>query len=200
MRARDSSGLQPSRRVLLNIGGSRYETTAGTLSGKGEGSFFSSLLKHHPQNEELFVDRDGHLFAPLLSFLRTGELHVPPPLSEEALRREADFYCIPLPPRAPPPPSPLRCDGLYLSFYASEGDVRAYLLFSEREGSAVLGRREADGQWSALRCRRSTSPILPPLPLLLCTPKVQLPQKTAPTHPHDYLSKHERNYRREQSH
>ena len=69
----------------------------------------------------------------------------------------------------------VRFDGLYLSFGAAprmnavededafvergsvgsavaSGDVRAYLLFTDN-GSALLGRREADGQWSQLRCR-----------------------------------------------
>ena len=32
--------------------------------------------------------------------------------------------------------------------------MRAYLLFTDN-GSALLGRREADGQWSQLRCRYS---------------------------------------------
>ena len=36
----------------------------------------------------------------------------------------------------------------------ASGDVRAYLLFTDN-GSALLGRREADGQWSQLRCRYS---------------------------------------------
>ena len=81
-----------------------------------------------------------------------------------------------------PSPSPdqmgaVRFDGLYLSFGAAprmnavededafvergsvgsavaSGDVRAYLLFTDN-GSALLGRREADGQWSQLRCRYS---------------------------------------------
>ena len=71
----------------------------------------------------------------------------------------------------------VRFDGLYLSFGAAprmnavededafvergsvgsavaSGGVRAYLLFTDN-GSALLGRREADGQWSQLRCRYS---------------------------------------------
>lgn len=169
---------RPSERVRLNVGGCRFETTAGTLTANGKlKTFFSSLLTHHPDDAELFIDRDGDCFGPLLSFLRTGVLHIPPSVSECALRREADYYCIPLPPSQPVRQSGVRSDGLYLSFSArapcstasgpvpevrgpsstSDGEVRAYLHFKCTEprtsGPATLGRREADGQWSALQCR-----------------------------------------------
>lgn len=44
------------------------------------------------------MDRDGDLFAPLLNFLRSGVLHIPPTASVEAIYAEADFYAINLPP------------------------------------------------------------------------------------------------------
>lgn len=163
-----------SRRVILNIGGRRFETTVSTLTA-GKKNFFSSIIQHEPPapGGEIFIDRDGDAFAPLLNFLRTGMLHLPPSISEAAVRCEADFYCICLPQKdAPKSHGAVRVDGLYLSFGAASrsmddegginvgsavasGDVRAYLIFCE-EGSAVLGRREADGQWSALRCRYSS--------------------------------------------
>lgn len=163
-----------SRRVNLNVGGRRFETTVSTLTGRGN-NFFTSIIKHEPPSagDEIFIDRDGDAFGPLLNYLRTGMLHLPPSVSEAAVRCEAEFYCIGLPPKDAPHVSHgvVRLDGLYLSFGAAprsmddeaatsagsavaSGDVRAYLIFHE-EGSAVLGRREADGQWSALRCRYS---------------------------------------------
>ncbi|KAL1512204.1 hypothetical protein AB1Y20_005468 [Prymnesium parvum] len=166
--------VPPSCRVRLNVGGSRFETTVGTLTGHGKlKTFFSSLLRHNGLEGELFIDRDGESFGPLLSFLRTGELHVPPRLSEAALRLEADYYCISLPPARPARRSSVRSDGLYVSFSVraqsglseearssqglADADARAYLIFTTAEmgtvGSATLGRREADGQWSALQCR-----------------------------------------------
>jgi len=161
-------------RVKLNIGGQRFETTISTLTGNGKfTTFFTSLLTHTQVSNEYFIDRDGDAFGPLLSFLRTGTLHIPPTISESAVRQEADYFCIPIPPREPTrPQGSVRFDGMYLSFGgarttpdasgndsssfagAAEGEVRAYLQFS-RDGSVVLGRREADGQWSALRCRYS---------------------------------------------
>ena len=168
-----------SQRVRLNIGGRRFETTVGTLTGSGaERTYFTSVLQHaHSMDEEIFIDRDGDSFAPLLSYLRTGQLIVPSDVSDAAVRLEADFYCIALPSSQPERCVGIRLDGMYLSFGAArtcksaslaeglaeedsaskEGDVRAYLLFGEAAsgsaGSATLGRREADGQWSALRCR-----------------------------------------------
>jgi len=166
-----------SGRVRLNIGGWKYETTRSTLTGDGKiQTFFSSAVRHCSPDEEIFIDRDGECFAPLLSYLRTGVLRIPPVLSDAAVRAEADYFCIPLPPAQPSRSGPLRFDGMYLSFGArpsaaahhtdssglssvAQGEVRAYLQFSSDQdadpssGCAILGRREADGQWSALRCR-----------------------------------------------
>lgn len=164
--------LKPSARVRLNVGGRRFETTVATLAGPhgGDQGYLPSLLRHAPEEElagELFIDRDGDAFAPLLNYMRTGTLSIPPSTSEEAVRAEADFYCIALPEPGPAGKQVIRCDGLYLSFggYASQrevgcgddetagsSDARAYLIFHQ-DGGASLGRREADGQWTALRCR-----------------------------------------------
>ena len=181
----------PRRVFKLNVGGRRFETTAATLAPIGSPpTFFSSLLAHGDADaDEYFIDRDGDTFAPgvaathlatvkrpchahpsplpraVLNYLRSGRLHVPPTLSEAAVRDEATFYCVPLPPAAPP--CRVRHDGLYISFGvapaavaasaaegrpppAEEEHVRAYLAL-HADGSGVLGRREADGQWSAMK-------------------------------------------------
>ena len=94
------SAAPASRRVRLNVGGKRFETTVGTLTQCGDKSlnFFSSIVRHEPpaEGEEIFIDRDGEAFGPLLSYLRTGCLHIPPGVSEAAVRCEAEFYCIQL--------------------------------------------------------------------------------------------------------
>jgi len=157
--------------VTLNVGGRRFQTTADTLTNtSGPAHYFTSLLRHASDEEiasEIFIDRDGDAFAPLLNYLRTGTLSIPPSTTEDAVRREADFYCIVLPQPAGTQVGGVRCDGIYLSFgglasqrdggggdedSAGSGEARAYLIF-HRDGGASLGRREADGQWSALRCR-----------------------------------------------
>lgn len=74
--------------VRLNIGGSKFVTTEATLLSCGS-SFFSSLLSGFPslKDEEgaYFIDRDGASFAPILSYLRTGQLIVPPHIPREVL-------------------------------------------------------------------------------------------------------------------
>ena len=91
-----SCAAPASRRVRLNVGGKRFETTVGTLTQGGGKSlnFFSSIVRHEPPDEgdELFVDRDGEAFGPLLSYLRTGYLHIPPGVSEAAVRCEAEQH------------------------------------------------------------------------------------------------------------
>lgn len=43
-----------------------------------------------------FIDRSGELFAPILEYLRTGELHIPENMSQLAVIREVQFYGIDL--------------------------------------------------------------------------------------------------------
>uniref|UniRef100_A0A1D1YEY4 BTB/POZ domain-containing protein At2g24240 n=1 Tax=Anthurium amnicola TaxID=1678845 RepID=A0A1D1YEY4_9ARAE len=88
-------------RVRLNVGGKIFETTATTLAGAGRDSMLGALLDDdwNPcrrggggEEEEHFIDRNPDCFAVLLDLLRTGELHVPPDMSERLLYREALFY------------------------------------------------------------------------------------------------------------
>lgn len=63
--------LSGSDIVKLNIGGYKYMTTAETLSSS---SFFAALLKGETpsaKDEEgnIFIDRDGIYFGPLLSYM-----------------------------------------------------------------------------------------------------------------------------------
>ena len=172
-----NAGIKPSTRIRLNVGGRRFETTAMTLTEThGTETYFASLMRHTPLEEltsEIFIDRDGDAFAPLLNYMRTGSLSIPLSTNEAAVRAEADFYCISLPTSDAEGVRRgcIRCDGLYLSFGGpggaagqregaiggldedgSGGEARAYLIFHQ-DGRALLGRREADGQWSALHCR-----------------------------------------------
>ena len=70
-----SSSPSPSPKVLLNIGGERFETSQATLS-KVPRSFFTRLLANPSQvvrdsDGAYFIDRDGRLFSLILSWLRT---------------------------------------------------------------------------------------------------------------------------------
>jgi hypothetical protein len=89
-----SLGSKGTKIVRLNVGGTKFVTTEATLLSCGS-SFFSSLLSGFPslKDEEgaYFIDRDGGCFAPILSFLRTGQLIVPPHVPREVWQYSA--YC-----------------------------------------------------------------------------------------------------------
>jgi hypothetical protein len=93
--------------VRLNVGGVVYVTTAATLRSRGE-NFFTGLLARsrewatHDGDGALFVDRNGHHFGPVLDFLRTGHLVVPPGMDRSAVEAECNFYLIELPADARP--------------------------------------------------------------------------------------------------
>eukprot|EP01065_Artemidia_motanka_P000554 TRINITY_DN10255_c0_g1_i1.p1 TRINITY_DN10255_c0_g1~~TRINITY_DN10255_c0_g1_i1.p1 ORF type:complete len:380 (+),score=107.77 TRINITY_DN10255_c0_g1_i1:61-1140(+) len=83
-------------RVVLNVGGQRFETTEQTLSAAP--SFLSALLSFggsaDDTGEELFVDRNPKHFPVVLDYLRTG-LFIEEGLSRRELaeiRQEADYY------------------------------------------------------------------------------------------------------------
>jgi len=72
-------------RVRLNIGGTRFETSEGTLTKYPEslfGALFSAL--HSPQriaitdvDGSVFIDRDPRHLSSILKFLRTGRARLP---------------------------------------------------------------------------------------------------------------------------
>ncbi|KAM9733181.1 SH3KBP1-binding protein 1 isoform 1-T2 [Menidia menidia] len=83
--------------IHLNVGGKRFSTSRQTLTWVPD-SFFSSLLSGRistlkDETGAIFIDRDPSLFAPILNFLRTKELH-PRSLNVHMLMHEAEFYGI----------------------------------------------------------------------------------------------------------
>eukprot|EP00959_Pyramimonas_sp_CCMP1952_P349504 7323105-Pyramimonas_sp.AAC.2 len=85
----------------LNVGGVVYSTTEGTLCSAGS-SFFTSLLgddfdsakSTRDSENRIFIDRDGALFKPILTWLRTHELEVEPPITLHAILKEAQFFSL----------------------------------------------------------------------------------------------------------
>uniref|UniRef100_A0A8C2HEH6 BTB/POZ domain-containing protein KCTD3 n=1 Tax=Cyprinus carpio TaxID=7962 RepID=A0A8C2HEH6_CYPCA len=76
---------------------SRFSTSRQTLTWVPD-SFFSSLLSGRistlkDETGAIFIDRDPSLFAPILNFLRTKELH-PRSIDVHLLMHEAEFYGI----------------------------------------------------------------------------------------------------------
>uniref|UniRef100_A0A8C1GF48 BTB/POZ domain-containing protein KCTD3 n=1 Tax=Cyprinus carpio TaxID=7962 RepID=A0A8C1GF48_CYPCA len=83
--------------IHLNVGGKRFSTSRQTLTWVPD-SFFSSLLRRRistlkDETGAIFIDRDPSLFAPILNFLRTKELH-PRSIDVHLLMHEAEFYGI----------------------------------------------------------------------------------------------------------
>ncbi|XP_052387964.1 SH3KBP1-binding protein 1 [Carassius gibelio] len=83
--------------IHLNVGGKRFSTSRQTLTWVPD-SFFSSLLSGRistlkDETGAIFIDRDPTLFAPILNFLRTKELH-PRSIEVHLLMHEAEFYGI----------------------------------------------------------------------------------------------------------
>lgn len=88
-----------NRRVCLNVGGTRYETTVATLA-KYEDSYFGALFsgRFELKTEDdgaIFLDRNGGLFGMILEFLRTGIARMPDTASEALpLLTELRYYLL----------------------------------------------------------------------------------------------------------
>ena len=93
---------RPSR-VVLNVGGQRFQTTALTLCSSSS-SYFTSLfgdtgdaLGGHSDEDEVFIDRSGAVFTHVLQWLRSASL--PAAVQGDAmlltdLRVEAEYFCL----------------------------------------------------------------------------------------------------------
>jgi len=93
----DGNIEQFKRRVKLNVGGSKFETTLSTLTRHPDSMLAVMFSGRHevPQDDGgyVFIDRDGTHFRTILNFLRTGVLDVP--TSQKAaseLTRELQYY------------------------------------------------------------------------------------------------------------
>lgn len=91
--------VKKSEIIKLNVGGTKFVTSASTLT-RISGSFFSQLLEGSlPSTLDdegyYFIDRDGQYFGIILNYLRTDEVFVPSSTPIGALMMEADFYLLP---------------------------------------------------------------------------------------------------------
>ncbi|RHZ47625.1 hypothetical protein Glove_575g43 [Diversispora epigaea] len=75
--------IGPEQRIILSIGGFKYETYRSTLTSYPDtllGTMFlernKSLLRPNNDNE-YFFDRDGYIFRYIIQFYRTGEIFWP---------------------------------------------------------------------------------------------------------------------------
>eukprot|EP01130_Rhizamoeba_saxonica_P005764 TRINITY_DN2285_c0_g2_i1.p1 TRINITY_DN2285_c0_g2~~TRINITY_DN2285_c0_g2_i1.p1 ORF type:complete len:301 (-),score=49.99 TRINITY_DN2285_c0_g2_i1:185-1087(-) len=87
--------------VYLNIGGFLYTTDKNTLFEHGP-NYFTAILEGNfhslrDDKDRIFINRPGKYFEPILEYMITGDLNVPPNMSIKAIVREAAYYCIEYP-------------------------------------------------------------------------------------------------------
>jgi hypothetical protein len=136
-------------RVLLNIGGYRFETSVQTLRRVPHtffDAYFSGRYAQDVCNDgSIFVDRDGEHFGHILEYMRDGMVAVaeagarPSVSLLRALKREFGFYCIELSVEGAAQPEMALVMGGHM-----EDDVHGNAL-STMERYDVLS-----GQWSAV--------------------------------------------------
>ena len=94
-------------RVVLNVGGFRYETSVQTLRRLPHTFFDAYFSGRYAQDVctdgSIFIDRDGQHFGQVLEYLRDGVVVVAEQDSSELdvgmlrwLKREFGFYCVEL--------------------------------------------------------------------------------------------------------
>jgi N-acetylneuraminic acid mutarotase len=94
-------------RVILNVGGYRYETSVQTLRRLPHTFFDAYFSGRYAQDVcadgSIFIDRDGEHFGQVLQYLRDGVVSVAEQAASELdvsvvrwLKREFGFYCIEL--------------------------------------------------------------------------------------------------------
>ena len=102
--ARHDTGLTinylPSKvdkRVIINVSGIRYETYFNTLKllpNSRLANLNESNADYDPIKKEYFFDRHPGAFLSILTFFRTGKLHVPADLCANAFSDELSFWEI----------------------------------------------------------------------------------------------------------
>ncbi|CAG8518689.1 7101_t:CDS:2 [Ambispora gerdemannii] len=103
---------QSGDKIVLNIGGIRYETNRSTLTAYPEtflGTMFNernAALLHPTKEGEYFIDRDGTAFKYIMQYYRDGKIswrdfcdrdynqHIPQ-ITRRELEKELDYYQIP---------------------------------------------------------------------------------------------------------
>ena len=86
-----------NNRILINVGGVRFETYQSTLKLIPESRLAN--LNHinsdyDPVNDEYFFDRDPSSFQAILNYFRTGKLHVPIDICGNNFYEELEFWGI----------------------------------------------------------------------------------------------------------
>ena len=92
----------PGDWIILNIGGTRFTTTKTTLLSCEPDSIFYTMFgdssnwlhRRDPKDNSILIDRSGKYFAPILNYLRHGNLIIEDGISLSGVYEEAKFYGI----------------------------------------------------------------------------------------------------------
>jgi hypothetical protein len=88
---------ETNKRIIINIGGVRFETYKNTLKLVEE-SRLANLSETNsdfdPINNEYFFDRDPDSFQAILNYFRTGKLHAPGEICGNLFYEELEFWGI----------------------------------------------------------------------------------------------------------
>ncbi|CAG8531634.1 3026_t:CDS:2 [Ambispora gerdemannii] len=99
-----------NNRIVLNVGGVKYETFKSTLTAYPNtllGTMFQDRnreLQQATNNNEYFFDRNGRAFHYIMEFYRNGvlywpDIYSPSGVSHKEIERELDFFQIPITPQ-----------------------------------------------------------------------------------------------------
>ncbi len=88
---------ETNKRIIINIGGVRFETYKNTLKLVEE-SRLANLSETNSDfdsiNNEFFFDRDPDSFQAILNYFRTGKLHAPAEICGNLFYEELEFWGI----------------------------------------------------------------------------------------------------------
>jgi potassium voltage-gated channel Shaw-related subfamily C protein 1 len=88
------------RRLVINVGGRRYETFQSTLTSIPDTrlAWIAGQPQEAPEydrmNNEFFFDRHSGVFEEILNYYRTGKLHCPRGICGSAFEEELSFWGI----------------------------------------------------------------------------------------------------------
>lgn len=87
--------MDGENRIILNVGGIRYETYKATLKkipATRLSRLTEALANYDPVLNEYFFDRHPGVFAQILNYYRTGKLHYPTDVCGPLFEEELEFW------------------------------------------------------------------------------------------------------------
>jgi hypothetical protein len=127
-----TAGAGTDERVVLNVGGTRFETYLSTLTRYPNttlGTMFSERNRHmlrFNQQGEVFFDRSPALFEPILAFYRNGVLRRPPHVDPRLFAEECAFFGVSGAKRGAPRHTPMSFLGFGDEYDNSEDSLGSY--------------------------------------------------------------------------